>query len=638
MFAESAMRLQTIDCALKPFDVERNAPARETYFDPVNGSANLSVFNDPIYSNKNLNNYADVANARVSRLEKFGNIIDNVQFMHDNSLSSISDLLSENERVVSFLRASRITDAPFSTESIEIIGNICIAMVENIDTKKFSLTFSSAIGSQSISLEEKYKLAAKHGKEKQYYKCFTCQDWCICAVCCRDKADVNSYEDDFNIKYKYNHDFTSQYCTIPFEDCIIDANVHFRSVEGVEASINGSNDIKLESVVKSSCKCLFDCFDCCAGTSNIKALAERLDLSTSCGNDGSNKDDSNKDGSNKDGDKPCCTGSCGCSCCENKSKMQTKDVVFETKLNESMKLGESNHHPSQLASIPGRKNDWVVVKESTIETTIAIHYRSIHDFKIRTCTITLANSKQASSPASRDDLTNAKKFVQLIALNRVLFKRDPISVQKQDYEEHTDDWASFPMSLFGGKKQSYNNVNRKQPQAFIPNVALTVNGIIMKQAYNNANRNRPPNQWADGLCNCCANLFPSCWCASFFCFGQYLLAQISEKVQFKPFKTVMYVFLVIWILAIILMFTVNPNFIVWLPGVCTAIFGATMRVHIANRDKINGCSRDKNCNNCVECCQGFLCVGCSSCQMARHVYGYSEVLLKTSPFHLIPYL
>jgi len=118
------------------------------------------------------------------------------------------------------------------------------------------------------------------------------------------------------------------------------------------------------------------------------------------------------------------------------------------------------------------KNGLAVVKESTIETTVAIHYRSIHDFKIRTCKITLANSGQASSAASRDDLTNAKKFVQLIALNRVFFKRDPFSVQKPDYEVHRDGGASFAMSLFGGKKDSVSvasmflEVEEKNPRIY----------------------------------------------------------------------------------------------------------------------------------------------------------------------------
>ena len=135
----------------------------------------------------------------------------------------------------------------------------------------------------------------------------------------------------------------------------------------------------------------------------------------------------------------------------------------------------------------------------------------------------------------------------------------------------------------------------------------------------------PPNKWTDGLCSVLTNIFPSCYCATFCCYGQYILAQMSEKTQFASFKTAMIAFLIIWIASIIWGLSVIPkDVILWTPIICTGLFAASLRVHIAKRDNISDscCCQDRNCNYCGEWCKGFICVGCNICQMARHVCGY----------------
>lgn len=81
----------------------------------------------------------------------------------------------------------------------------------------------------------------------------------------------------------------------------------------------------------------------------------------------------------------------------------------------------------------------------------------------------------------------------------------------------------------------YQPVNASPP----PVVNQPVNAVSVTAHTTNANTNanatltvsnpntqvRPLNRWADSICECCKNIFPSCYCACCCCYGMYLLSQ-----------------------------------------------------------------------------------------------------------------
>ena len=65
------------------------------------------------------------------------------------------------------------------------------------------------------------------------------------------------------------------------------------------------------------------------------------------------------------------------------------------------------------------------------------------------------------------------------------------------------------------------------------------------------------------------------------------------------------------------------GFVLWGPMLFAFVFAILLRIHIVQRDRIQECGS----NPCVgEFCCGFWCWYCSVAQMARHVYGYKQML------------
>mmetsp|Transcript_21441 Transcript_21441/g.19513 ORF Transcript_21441/g.19513 Transcript_21441/m.19513 type:complete len:214 (+) Transcript_21441:144-785(+) len=158
----------------------------------------------------------------------------------------------------------------------------------------------------------------------------------------------------------------------------------------------------------------------------------------------------------------------------------------------------------------------------------------------------------------------------------------------------------------------YNPVNEQTVQS---NILLNNNGSDNV----NARRRPPPGQWSDSICDWPSNLFPSCWCACCCLQGMWLVGQMSKKTGHSQFKYILGSYAVVWLVAIILQLAVGASFVIWMPAIFASFTAISLRMHIANRDGINGIGP------CGECCVGFWCWYCSVAQMARHVYGYTKV-------------
>jgi Cys-rich protein (TIGR01571 family) len=129
----------------------------------------------------------------------------------------------------------------------------------------------------------------------------------------------------------------------------------------------------------------------------------------------------------------------------------------------------------------------------------------------------------------------------------------------------------------------------------------------------------PQGHWKDGICDCCSNLYPSCWCATCCMHGAWITAQMAQKTNYASFRTILAVY---WVIAIICwgvgIILGNTGWFV-LPAVFIWVLSWFLRVHVAKYYNItqNG--------SFVECCTAFWCCTCSLAQMARHMYGYRKV-------------
>eukprot|EP01039_Chlorochromonas_danica_P005153 gene5153-5664_t len=132
---------------------------------------------------------------------------------------------------------------------------------------------------------------------------------------------------------------------------------------------------------------------------------------------------------------------------------------------------------------------------------------------------------------------------------------------------------------------------------------------------------RPKNRWADNLCDCKHNLYPSCFCTIFVCYGVWLQAQMAHKLRMINFWTIIYVFIPYWIVAFVLQIVYPATAVLsWMIFIFSLLLSLAIRSRIVSTDNINGN------NQLQECCIGFWCVPCSIAQMARHMYGYKKSL------------
>jgi len=134
----------------------------------------------------------------------------------------------------------------------------------------------------------------------------------------------------------------------------------------------------------------------------------------------------------------------------------------------------------------------------------------------------------------------------------------------------------------------------------------------------------PQGKWADSICDWPSNLFPSCYCACCFLNGMYITAQMAQKTGFGTFKNALIGYFICLLIGFFLSSaTGNGGFLWILPAAFAFCYSISLRLYIARKDNINECGT----NPCFgECCCGFWCWYCSVAQMARHVYGYKQVL------------
>lgn len=135
----------------------------------------------------------------------------------------------------------------------------------------------------------------------------------------------------------------------------------------------------------------------------------------------------------------------------------------------------------------------------------------------------------------------------------------------------------------------------------------------------------PPGRWADSICDWPNNMYPSCYCVCCCWFGMWLNAQMAQKTGCASFTAVMWCFAGIWVFAFIIGLLFGSAFIVVIPLVCAFLFALGLRLHVVRQQGITECG--EGCiNYCGEFCCAFWCWYCSVTQMARHLYGYKQVL------------
>ena len=88
---------------------------------------------------------------------------------------------------------------------------------------------------------------------------------------------------------------------------------------------------------------------------------------------------------------------------------------------------------------------------------------------------------------------------------------------------------------------------------------------------------------------------------------------MSQKTGFTSFQFAIWIFLFVWLVAIILQGVVGAGFIVWLPLLFAFGYAIALRLHIVRRYNITECG--DNCFGCIgEFCCGFWCWYCSVVQ------------------------
>jgi Cys-rich protein (TIGR01571 family) len=132
---------------------------------------------------------------------------------------------------------------------------------------------------------------------------------------------------------------------------------------------------------------------------------------------------------------------------------------------------------------------------------------------------------------------------------------------------------------------------------------------------------RHNGKWRDSLCDCFNNLWPSCGCQIFVGHGAWLIGQISQKLGFLSFNAVVIPFIILFIITWILQrWKENMSWLFWIPYLYILIIQVFLRFHFVRYYNIseNG--------SFIECLISCCCFPCSTCQMARHAYGYSKRL------------
>lgn len=86
---------------------------------------------------------------------------------------------------------------------------------------------------------------------------------------------------------------------------------------------------------------------------------------------------------------------------------------------------------------------------------------------------------------------------------------------------------------------------------------------------------------------------------------------MGQKLGYSKFKTVIYVFVFFWIIALIIQLTAGHSTLIWLPMIIAFIYSLCLRMHIVRTEDITEC---QNCPMVGEFCIGFWCWYCSVAQ------------------------
>ena len=126
----------------------------------------------------------------------------------------------------------------------------------------------------------------------------------------------------------------------------------------------------------------------------------------------------------------------------------------------------------------------------------------------------------------------------------------------------------------------------------------------------------PHGRWKDGICDCCNNIWPSCYCSCACFHGAYLVSQIAHKTQFAQFRVLMTWYFVTLLAFIVLSIIFNSLWLIF-PSVMVYLVAISLRLYLVRVYDI------QQSGNFVEFLTACCCCCCSISQMARHVFGYT---------------
>lgn len=103
-------------------------------------------------------------------------------------------------------------------------------------------------------------------------------------------------------------------------------------------------------------------------------------------------------------------------------------------------------------------------------------------------------------------------------------------------------------------------------------------------------------------------------------FANVLRVAVAQKTGYWNFRSVLFAFAFACFVGFIAQLIVGAAMIVWIPMFFSFFTALALRLHVVRSEQITECP-------CFgEFLIGCFCWGCSVAQMARHLYGYRQVL------------
>jgi len=137
-----------------------------------------------------------------------------------------------------------------------------------------------------------------------------------------------------------------------------------------------------------------------------------------------------------------------------------------------------------------------------------------------------------------------------------------------------------------------------------------------------------PGSWGSGICDWSSNLYPSCYCTCCCMHGMYIMGQMAERHECGKFNTIVSLYVLTWLFAIILELRQQKKsgaILFWIPCIFSIFISVCLRLHIVKKYNIRNATVSY-CSQIQEFMEGLLCCPCSTSQMARYTYGYVRVL------------